>query len=234
MESDADRAVLEAFVAQTREGMVARGWEADPGATAAADSIFLGVFRRLIDPDWLATVEFIRESGSIDGFELRLTGPRRVHSFSVTVGGEFGLLHVPTERLLHDLGVACEANVMRDLEDIFDDEGSERPVISDAASADAAARMLLGAVDTYALPFAHENASIDAVIAFITTGGQTNRDPEFEYLFVPTLLASGGRHQEARAALDEYRQRSKTTPANEEEFKRFADGLSACLDGRSD
>jgi hypothetical protein len=122
---------------------------------------------------------------------------------------------------------------MRDLEDVFDDEGSERSVITDGTSADAAARTLLAAVDAHALPFAREHASIEGVVAFITGGHQTNRDPEFEYLFVPTLLAASGRDEDARAALDGYRQRPKFSPGDEDEFERFAAELSAWLDGRA-
>lgn len=173
----------------------------------------------------------ILEGGPIVyGVELRLHGPCSVNRFRAIVGGEIGLRHAATARLLRELDVACEAHITHDLEDIFEDEGAERPVINDEASADRASDTLVAAVDAHALAFARRYADVDAVVAFIAEGQQTNRVPEFEYLFVPALLAASSRYDDARAALREYRQLPKSSPADEKEYGRFGDDLSAWID----
>jgi hypothetical protein len=159
-----------------------------------------------------------------------LHGPCSVNRFRAIVGGEIGLRHAATARLLRELDVACEAHITHDLEDIFEDEGAERPVINDEASADRASDTLVAAVDAHALAFARRYADVDAVVAFIAEGQQTNRVPEFEYLFVPALLAASSRYDDARAALREYRQLPKSSPADEKEYGRFGDDLSAWID----
>jgi hypothetical protein len=232
MVSDARRASLERFVEEAARAMVARGWEADPERHSGADSIFLGVFRQPIGAQWLATVEFICEGGPVtDRIELGLTRVRSSERLSAIIGGELGLRHAPTARLLSDLDVVCEAHIMRDLEDVLeDDEGGKRPVISDDASAGRASEELVAVVDAHALQFARRYADVDRVLAFIAEGEQTSRDPEFEYVFVPALLAASGRCDDARAALRDYRERPKSSPAEEEQYQRFADDLGAWID----
>jgi hypothetical protein len=78
--------------------------------------------------------------------------------------------------------------------------------------------------------FARDHADIDKVVAFLASGGQNSRDREFEYIFVPVLLAASGRHAEARAALADYRQRPKTDPAEDAPYASFADRLTSWLD----
>jgi hypothetical protein len=224
------RTVLERFMTRTADAMVARAWEVDPETVADADSIFVGTFRRPVGEDWLATVEFIREGGSTTGLELRLTSIRPFESFEATVGGYLGVRHIPTQRLLRALDVACESDIALDLEDVFEEDGNELPKFTDETSADRAAQELVAAVDAHAMPFANAHADIDAVIEFIADGGQTDRSPEFEYLFVPALLASAGRYAAARAALAEYEHRPKSGPADEREHARFAAALSSWLD----
>jgi hypothetical protein len=230
---DAGRAVLERFIRTTADAMVARGWEVDPETVPDADSIFVGTFRRPVGEDWLATVEFIREGGPKAGFELRLTGIRHFESFAETIGGYLGLRHIPTQRLLRALDVACESDIALDLEDVFDKDDTELPKFSDEATADRASQELVAAVDAHAMPLANEHADIDAVIEFIADGGQTDRSPEFEYLFVPALLASTGRYASARAALAEFEGRPKSGPPDDAEYTRFAAALSSWLDSPS-
>jgi hypothetical protein len=231
--ADAGRAVLERFITTTADAVVARGWEVDPDAVPDADSIFVGTFRRPVGGDWLATVEFIREGGPKTGFELRLTGIRHFESFEATVGGYLGLRHIPTQGLLRALDVACEAGIALDLEDVFQEDGNELPNFTDEATAERASQELVAAVDAHAMPFAIEHADIDAVIEFIAGGGQADRSPEFEYLFVPALLASTGRYAAARAALAEFGRRPKSGPPDEAEYARFAAALSSWLDSHS-
>lgn len=226
------RALLDRFIAGTTEAMVKLGWEVDPAWLPDASSMFLGTFRRSVAADdWLATVEFAVESGpTIYGLELRLTGVRKTDRFEAVVGGEIGVRHLPTERLLRALDARCEATITRDLEDIFASYGDELPTMTDAQSVDHASQKLVAAADAYAMPFAREHADVDAVIAFITNGELTNRDPESGYMLVPALLAASGREAEARAALAAYRRRPQSGPSDEEDYARFAAQLSSWLD----
>lgn len=228
-------ALLERFIERTAEAMLARGWEVDPAEVPDAKSAFLGTFRQSVGADWLATVEFMLESGpTTHGIEVGLSGPRSSHEFRAVVGGELGIRHLPTERLLSALDARCEADISLDLEDIFEDAGKDLPTMTDPQSVDRASEELVTVADAHAKPFARQHADVDAVIAFIADGEQANRDREFEYLFVPALLASSGRHAEARAALADFRRRPKSGPADEQEYDRFAHRLSAWLDGPSD
>jgi hypothetical protein len=230
---EADLELLKRFIERTATAMVERGWEVDPAGLPDGTSIFFGNFRRPVGAEWLATVEFISESGPVDGVELRLSGPRRFHRFEVTVGGEFGVRHLPTERLLRALEVRCEADVTRDLEDIFVEAGNDLPKMTDAHSVDQASLALVAAVEAHAMPFARQHADVDAAVAFIADGEQMNRSPEFEYLFVPALLAASGRHVDARTALATFRLRPKSGRPDEEEYARFEVGLSSWLDNPS-
>jgi len=230
---DADRELLERFVAVTAEAMLGRGWEVDPAGLPDSASIFLGNFRQTVNPEWLATVEFIKESGPVDGVKLRLSGRRRFHRFEVTVGGEIGVRHLPTEQLFREFNVRREATISLDLADVFDERGDELPSMTDVRSVEQASEALVAVVTARAMPFAREHADVDAAIAFISGGGQRHRSPEFEYILIPALLATSGRRAEARAALATYSQRPKSGPRDEEEYGRFAAQLSAWLDNPS-
>jgi hypothetical protein len=223
-------ALLGRFIARTAPAMADRGWQVDP--TAPPDgTVFLGSFQQAVDGDWLATVDFILESGPTHlGAELTLAGLRQVERFQATVGGELGVRHLPTARLIRLLDVLCETNVSRELDDIAEEEGLKLPTMIDADSVDEASRTLVRLVDAHAMRFARDHADIDKVVAFLASGGQNSRDREFEYIFVPTLLAASGRHSEARAALADYRQRPKTDPAEDATYASFADKLTSWLD----
>jgi len=210
--------------------MTNRGWEVS-GAVPDGSSVFFGDYRQAIAAEFLATVEFLLESGPFSyGVELWPSGPRRVVELRACVGGELGLRHLPTERLLCLLNVRCEADISRDLADIAEAEGTALPMITDAQSAAQAPQMLVELVDAHALVFAREHASVEAMLAFIADGGQSNRTVEFEYMFVPALLAASGRHDEARAALIDFGQRTKSYPDEDAEYRRFGDDLSSWLD----
>jgi len=229
MTTDQD-ALLGRFITRTADAMTERGWQVDP--TAPPDgTVFLGGFQQAVDGDWLATVDFILESGPTHlGTKLTLAGLRQAERFQATVGGELGVRHLPTARLLRLLDAICETNVSRELDDIAEEEGLELPAMIDADSVDEASRTLVRLVDAHAMRFARDHADIDEVVAFLASGGQNSRDREFEYIFVPTLLAASGRHAEARAALADYRQRPKTDPAEEAPYAHFADKLTSWLD----
>jgi hypothetical protein len=234
MIDEADRAIFERFVAGTTEAMVGLGWEVDRAWMPDAGSIFLGTFSRSVgSDDWLATVEFMLESGPIDGVELRLTGVRKTHRFRATVGGEIGIRHLPTERLFRALDTSCEATITRDLEAIFGNLGDGLPTITNAQSVEQASRTLVAVADAHAMPFAHQHADVDAVTAFIANGEQANRDREFEYMFVPALLAASGRHTAARTALADYSRRPKSGPRDDDDYARFDARLSSWLDNAS-
>jgi hypothetical protein len=225
------RTLLGRFIACTAEAMVDRGWEVDANDPPDADSIFLGTFRQSIGAEWLATVEFILESGPIIyGVEFHLSGPRKVNTFSATVGGELGVRHLPTERLLRALDVRAEVDISLELADIFEEAGNELPAMTDAQSVDRASRVLVAVVDAHAMPFARQHADVDAVIAFIADGRQISRTPQAGYMLVPALLAASGRHDEARAALAEFHQAPKSDPDDDERYAQFADQLSKWLD----
>jgi len=200
MTTDQD-ALLGRFITRTADAMTERGWQVDP--TAPPDgTVCLGSFQQAVDGDWLATVDFILESGPTHlGTKLTLAGLRQAKRFQATVGGELGVRHLPTARLLRLLDAICETNVSRELDDIAEEEGLELPAMIDADSVDEASRTLVRLVDAHAMRFARDHADIDEVVAFLASGGQNSRDREFEYIFVPTLLAASGRHAEARAAL---------------------------------
>jgi hypothetical protein len=229
MTTDQD-ALLGRFIARTAAAMTERGWQVDP--TAPPDgTVFLGGFQQAVDGDWLATVDFILESGPTHlGAKLTLAGLRQVERFQATVGGELGVRHLPSARLLRLLDTLCETNVSRELYDVAEEEGLELPTMTDADSVDEASRTLVGLIDAHAMRFARDHADVDKVVAFLAGGGQNNRDREFEYIFVPVLLAASGRHAEARAALAEYRRRPKTDPAEEAPYTHFADELTSWLD----
>jgi len=227
--------LLERFIAGTAEAMIDLGWEVDPAYEPGDMPIFLGTFVRSFEADdWLATVEFILESGpSSHRVELGLAGLRSTQRFRATVGGEVGIRHLPTERLLRTIDVRCESGISRDLEEVLEGEGSELPTMTDAQSVDEASQILVAFVDAYTMPFARQHADVDAVIEFITDGEQTTRDQEFGYMFVPALLAASGRHAEARTALADFLRRPKPGPADEEEYARFAARLYSWLDSPS-
>lgn len=74
---------------------------------------------------------------------MSLSGLRHVHRFEAPIGGELGLRHLPTARLLNALDVRSESNMTLDLSDIFADEGRELPVMTDARTVDEARRALV-------------------------------------------------------------------------------------------
>lgn len=228
---DDARQVLARFAESARRGLLSNGWEVGPQDPATGDSIFLGNFQRPVAPDFVATVQFILESGPmLYGAELRPTrGVVDVRRVWASVGGELGVRHLPTERLLTVLHVECEADVSLDLAEIFEDRGDELPTFSDEATADAASGVLVDAVTVHALPSARAHADVDRMLEFVRGGGQTTRSETWEYMFVPTLLAASGRRAEARAALAEYQERVPPGSDEEMEYSGFRDRLSGWL-----
>jgi hypothetical protein len=161
--------------------------------------VFLGSFIKPSAPDFVATVEFILESGpKVYGFP----GRDRLHA---EIGGEFGVRHLPTAERLRALAVRCETNISLEIEDLFEANGLALPAIEDDDSADEAASKLADASTRYGKPFARDHSSLDAMIMFVQDGGQTTRDEMFEAIFVPVAMSAGGRDADARAAIDRYR-----------------------------
>ena len=228
---DDARQVLARFAERVRLALISDGWEVGPDGPATGDSIFLGSFQQPVVSDLVATVQFILETGpAIHRVELHLTqGVVPTGGVHAAVGGELGIRHLPTERLLAELQVPCEADISRDLAEIFEDQGEELPSFTDETSADLAARVLVDAVAVHALPFARAHADVDRIVKFVRDGGQTTRDEIFEYIFVPTLLAASGRTADARAALGQYRKRLRPGSDEEAEYFQFLERLESWL-----
>jgi hypothetical protein len=223
------RSVLARFAERARDALLADGWALGPDGPSAADSIFLGSFQQPVAPDFVATVQLILESGPfIVELDVRPTrGVVRTHRVSASVGGELGVRHLPTGRLLGALGISCEADISLDLAEILQDRGEELPSFTDEAGADAASALVVDLVAAQALPFAREHADVDRMLQFVRDGRQITRVDMFEYLFVPTLLAVSGRTGEARAALSDYGARIR--PDDDEEYSKFRDRLNGWL-----
>jgi hypothetical protein len=219
------------FAERACAAMLAAGWEVGGDGPADGRSIFLGDFQQPITAEFLASVQFILEGGpTVCGVELELVA--RVaegRRFRASVGGEIGVRHLPTERLLQTLQMRCEADVSLEIADIFEADRRTLPTMTDEASVDGAARVLVAAVMAHALPFARAHASVDAMVEFVTRGRQINRGQTFEYIFVPTVFAASGRATEARAALSAYRDRVKPGTEEDAEYTGFSDRLTRWL-----
>lgn len=219
------QSLLERFSSRAQTALLDDRWEIGREDPAREGSIFLGDFQKPLVPDFVATVEFILESGPmVRGF----VGAQRTSHVAAVVGGEFGVRHLPTAELLKALGVRCETNISLDIEEVFEAAGLSLPVIHDERSAEDAARVLVEAVGTYGVPFADKHSTVETMLRFVEEGGQTTRDDMFEAFFVPTMLAASGRSPEAEAALASYRPRL-THDEEQEEFVDFADRLTALL-----
>ena len=137
---DEAREVQACFAERARDAMLADGWGLGPEGPATGDSIFLGSFQRGVAPEFDATVQLVLESGpTIGGMELRpAQSVVRTGRVAASVGGELGVRHVPTERLLAALQVPCEADTSLDMAEIFEAQGNELPFFTDDATADVA------------------------------------------------------------------------------------------------
>jgi hypothetical protein len=191
---------LERFSARSRELLIRDGWMVDEDGPSYDGNVFLGSFVKPTSPDFVATIEFILESGpAVHGFP----GGNRLRA---VVGGEFGVRHLPTATRLRGLNarLGCDTNISLDIQDLFDDRGLDLPTIEDDRSADEAASRLADASARYGEPFAREHSSLDAMITFVEAGRQTTRDELFQAIFVPVAMSAGGRDAEAREAVARY------------------------------
>jgi hypothetical protein len=223
---DPEQAVRERFVTRTRDRMVELGWEviADPDEEADDTSVWLGDFQRSLDSDFVAIVRFVIESIEISA------GVRRRHvSPEIMVGGEVGVCHRPTARLIELLEVGCGTDISCELGTLAAPGDDTTPSMSSVLSADRASQTLVELVDRHALGFAREHGSVDAMVAFLAGGGQVDRDEEFGFMFIPALLAASGRGARAGAALAEFRQRPRQHVEDQESYDHFARQLVAWL-----
>jgi hypothetical protein len=230
VESESDKEVLRVFAPEARKRMLTAGWEA--ANVADGSSQFLGFFQRPVADDFLATVEFMLESGPVvsGGHWHPLRGWVKTREIRAAVGGEIGLVNLPTQRLLTALDARCEPNIAVD---ITQDVGAERTYFSDEATAVAAAESLVTVVREHALPFARSKASVEAMAEFASSGTQSTRDVSFEYFFVPTLFAANGRAQDARSALTRYQDVQRRSPDERQKFVEFSDRLKDWLERAS-
>lgn len=195
---------LERFSARARELLTQNGWSVDEDGPGTDGRLFLGSFAKPTVPDFVATIEFILESGpTVSGF----SGLKRFqHVLEAVVGGEFGVRHLPTAARLQGLSIrmGSDTNVSVDIEELFADRGLELPTIVDDRSADEAALRLVDASARYGEPFAWEHSSVEAMISFIDEGRQTTRGELFQAIFVPVAMSAAGREADARHAATRY------------------------------
>lgn len=195
---------LERFSARSCELLMRDGWTVDEDGPANDGCVFLGSFAKPTAPDFVATVEFILESGpTVSGF----VGRHRFRDvLRAVVGGEVGVRHLPTATRLRALSVrmGCETNVSLDIKELFDERGVELPTIVDDRSVDEAACRLVEATARYGEPFAREYSSLDAMIRFVDAGRQTTRGELFQAIFVAVAMSVAGRDADARAAAARY------------------------------
>ncbi|MEA2212305.1 MAG: hypothetical protein QOF83_2253 [Solirubrobacteraceae bacterium] len=222
---EAQRVLVARFIEQTAGAMSSLGWMVEPGPPADPGSMFLGTFRRAIAEHFAATVEFTLESSLTGGF----IGMRRLERPRLTIGGEIGVRHIPTEQLIRQLKLSSEVDITLDLADVFAETGQQLPVVRDDVSADRASATLVAAAAPHAVAFAHAHSNVEAMLSFILAGA-ANRDEMFECEFVPALLAGSGRLHEARQAVARYRQRPKRDADEKAMYDRFTDQLLHWLD----
>jgi hypothetical protein len=224
MLDDAEAALLDRFAAAAAHDMLGRGWQHQTGhASTRARSIFLGDFEQPIAPDWVATVEFMNEGGGVGHtLSLGFTGIRRTRESRAVVGGQVGLRHVPTAALLRTLlDITSGAHISRDLGDIVARLGRHLPAITDEATADAAARELVPVADAHAVEFGRTHATVDDIVAFLRRGDDTSWAYTPERVLVPAILAAADRHDDALAAIAEYRRRPRRRDEDDDQLAQF-------------
>jgi hypothetical protein len=191
---------LDRFTARACELLIWDGWTVDKDGPGDDGSLFLGSFAKPTAPDFVATIEFILESGPM------VYGVPGGNRLCAVVGGEFGVRHLPTATRLRALNIrmGCDTNVSVDIQELFDDQGLELPAIEDDRSAEEAASRLVDASARYGEPFARQHSSLEAMIRFVENGQQTTRDELFEAIFVPVAMSVDGRDADARQAIARY------------------------------
>jgi hypothetical protein len=213
---------LRAFADELRDVMLGDGWSATPpsGGPATGFPTILGDFSQAVVPDFEATVEFVLESLPVVSFGRAPAGV----SAGLSVGGEIGIRHLPTQQLLMKLGEAADAgSVTRDLEEIYDDNDQALPTIASSSEAALVAQRLACTAAGEALKFARGHADVDALLSYIRSDGIWTRVLVFEATLVPALLATAGRDSDARAAITQYRSRLAGSEASE--YEQIADRL---------
>jgi hypothetical protein len=217
---------LRAFADELREVMLGDGWRADPTSSGSATGLpaILGAFSQAVAPDYEATVEFMLEGLPVVSFGSAPAGV----SAGLSVGGEIGIRHLPTQQLLMELGEAADAGtVTRDLEEIYDDNDQALPTIASSSETALVARQLACTAAGEALTFARGHADIDALLSYIRRDGISTRSLVFEATLVPGLLATAGRASDARAATTQFRSRLAGPEAGE--YEQIAGRLLARL-----
>jgi hypothetical protein len=197
---------VRAFADELRDVMLGDGWRVDPTSSGSATGspAILGAYSQPVAAGYEATVEFMLESLPVVSLGRAPSGV----SAGLSVGGEIGIRHLPTQQLLMELGEAADAgSVTRDLEEIYDDNDQALPTIASPSEAALVARQLACTAAGEALTFARGHADIDALLSYIRSDGISTRLLVFEATLVPSLLATAGRVSDARAAITHYRSR---------------------------
>jgi hypothetical protein len=197
---------LRAFADELRDVMLRDGWSADPTSSGSATGFptILERYSKAVTPGYEATVEFMLESLPVVSFGCAPAGV----SAGLSVGGEIGIRHLPTQQLLMELGEAADAgSVTRDLEEIYGDNDQALPTIASPSETALVARQLACTAAGEALTFARGHADIDALLSHIRSDGISTRLLVFEATLVPGLLATAGRISDSRAATTQYRSR---------------------------
>ena len=194
---------LERFSARSCELLMRDGWTVDEDGPANDGCVFLGSFAKPTAPDFVATVEFILESGPT----VLLCWPPSLPGCSPSGRRGRGWRQASSNcetppRVSVRMG--CETNVSLDIKELFYERGVELPTIVDDRSADEAACRLVEATARYGEPFAREYSSLDAMIRFVEAGRQTTREELFQAIFVAVAMSVAGRDADARAAAARY------------------------------
>jgi len=183
--------------------LVESGWEVLDPEPPDGSSIFLGRFEQDLGSDCAAALELIQESGP-EVFGGSLLGPS-TRTIRGSVGGEIGVRHHPTSALLQRAGIGDADCMAIDLEEMVDGHGRQLPVFTDLTSAVTAAEQLVEAIQQWGMPFVHDHASPDAMIAFISDGQWTTRIESTPGLLATALLITTGHPDQAQASLSSFR-----------------------------
>jgi hypothetical protein len=165
---------LRAFADELRDVMLRDGWSADPTSSGSATGFptILERYSKAVTPGYEATVEFMLESLPVVSFGCAPAGV----SAGLSVGGEIGIRHLPTQQLLMELGEAADAgSVTRDLEEIYGDNDQALPTIASPSERALVARQLACTAAGEALTFARGHADIDALLSHIRSDGISTR-----------------------------------------------------------
>jgi hypothetical protein len=224
--TDRDRRALgDAFLQQSASGLIAADWEMDPivnPATGAAMPLgMLGAFRRAIGEGFAAQVLFNPASR------------RSPEDSAIVVRVSVSLAYLPLDRVmwLTTDRIARGVVRVRDVRDMAEPSAGPDLSISAPVDVDRVVANVVDLVETVALPWARDHASIDFVLE-----DWRSRKPEGDIAgreFIPALLAAAGRFDDARSELERYL-RSGHEEVTTRSYRRFACQLVRFIDARGD